>query len=115
MTIILILYVVLVVLVFKKSKITINLPMDEASKKMMQIVFVPLTIVSILLTLQIALMGMDVTNLQSLTWLGTTISTNPYVMIYFSLTPVWILLHGIVTIFLTSEMKVSAGTSLPPL
>lgn len=115
MTIILILYVVLVVLVFKKSKITINLPMDEASKKMMQIVFVPLTIVSILLTLQIALMGMDVTNLQSLTWLGTAISTNPYVMIYFSLTPVRILLHGIVTIFLTSELRISAETELPPL
>jgi hypothetical protein len=114
-TIVLILYILLIVLVYKKSKIHISLPMDEASRKMTQIIFVPLTVISIVLTLQIALMGMEVTNLQSLTWLGGTISTNPYVMMYFSLTPVWILLHGIVTIFLTSELKVSAQTDLPPL
>jgi hypothetical protein len=89
--------------------------MDEASKKMTQIIFVPLTVISIILTLQIALMGMEVTNIQSLSWLGETISTNPYIIMYFSLTPVWILLHGIVTIFLTSELKVSAQTDLPPL
>lgn len=114
-TIILILYILLIVLVYKKSKIHISLPMDDASRKMTQIIFVPLTVISIILTLQIALMGMEVTNIQSLSWLGETISTNPYIMMYFSLTPVWILLHGIVTIFLTSELKVSAQTDLPPL
>ena len=114
-TIILILYVLLIVLVYKKSKIHISLPMDEASKKMTQIIFVPLTVISIALTLQVTLMGMDVTNIQSLSRLSASISTNPYIIMYFSLTPVWILLHGIVTIFLTSELKVSAETSLPPL
>lgn len=114
-TIVLIIYVLLIVLVYKKSKIHISLPMDDASRKMTQIIFVPLTVISIILTLQIALMGMEVTNLQSLSRLGTVISSNPYVIMYFSLTPVWILLHGIVTIFLTSEMKVSAETDLPPL
>ena len=115
MTIVLILYILLIVLVYKKSKIHISLPMDEASRKMTQIIFVPLTVISIILTLQIALMGMEVTNIQSLSRLGETISTNPYIIMYFSLTPVWILLHGIVTIFLTSEMKVSTQTDLPPL
>ena len=114
-TIILILYVLLIVLVYKKSKIHISLPMDEASKKMTQIIFVPLTVISIALTLQVTLMGMDVANIQSLSRLSASISTNPYIIMYFSLTPVWILLHGIVTIFLTSELKVSAETSLPPL
>jgi len=89
--------------------------MDEASKKMTQIIFVPLTVISIALTLQVTLMGMDVTNIQSLSRVSASISTNPYIIMYFSLTPVWILLHGIVTIFLTSELKVSAQSSLPPL
>lgn len=114
-TIILILYIALIVLVYKKSKVYISLPMDEASKKMTQIIFVPLTVISIILTLQIALMGMDVTNMQNLSRLSETLSSNPYIITYFSLTPVWILLHGIVTIFLTSELKVSAQTDLPPL
>lgn len=82
---------------------------------MTQIIFVPLTVISIALTLQVTLMGMDVANIQSLSRLSTAISTNPYVIMYFSLTPVWILLHGIITVFLTSEMKVSAQSSLPPL
>ncbi|MCX6822869.1 MAG: hypothetical protein NTX91_02635 [candidate division SR1 bacterium] len=114
-TIILILYILLIVLVYKKSKIHISLPMDDASRKMTQIIFVPLTVISIALTLQVTLMGMDVANIQSLSRLSTAISTNPYVIMYFSLTPVWILLHGIITVFLTSEMKVSAQSSLPPL
>lgn len=114
-TIVLILYILLIVLVYKKSKIHISLPMDDASRKMTQIIFVPLTVISIILTLQIALMWMEITNLQSLSRLGETISTNPYIIMYFSLTPVWILLHGIVTIFLTSELKISAQTDLPPL
>lgn len=114
-TIILILYIGLIVLVYKKSKIHISLPMDEASKKMTQIIFVPLTVISIILTLQVALMGMEVTNIQSLSRLGESISTNPYIIMYFSLTPVRIVLHGIVTVFLTSELKISAKTDLPPL
>ena len=114
-TIILVLYVLLIVLVYKKSKIHISLPMDDASRKMTQIIFVPLTVISIALTLQVTLMGMDVANIQSLSRLSASISTNPYIIMYFSLTPVWILLHGIVTIFLTSELKVSAQSSLPPL
>jgi hypothetical protein len=114
-TIILILYILLIILVYKKSKIHISLPMDDASRKMTQIMFVPLTVISIALTLQVTLMGMEVTNIQSLTRLSAAISTNPYVIMYFSLTPIWIILHGIITVFLTSEMKVSAQTDLPPL
>jgi hypothetical protein len=115
-TIVLILYIILIVIIYRKSKIHITLPMDEASKKMMQIVFVPLTIISVILTLQIALMGMDVANIQSLTRLGTNISSNPYIIQYFSLTPVRIVLHGLITVFLTTEMKLSIKTDdLPPL
>lgn len=114
-SIVLILYIILIVIIYRKSRIRIHLPMDEASKKMMQITFVPLTVLSIILTLQIALMGMDVTNIQSLTRLGETISTNPYIIMYFSLTPIRILLHGIITILFTTEMKISVETdSFPP-
>ncbi len=109
-TIILILYVILLVLIYKKSKIRIIVPMDEASKKMLQIILVPLTVISMVLTLQIALMGINVTNIVSIQNLATIISTNPYIVKFISLTPVWILLHGIVTIIITSEFKISIKT-----
>jgi len=114
-TIVLILYIILIVIIYKKSKIHIHLPMDEASKKMLQIFLVPMTVISVILTLQVALMGMDVGNVQSLQRLGATIATNPYIIKFFSLTPVRILLHGIITIFITSELKISVKTDIPPL
>jgi len=59
MTIILILYVILLVIIYRTSKIKISLPSDEAIKKMLQLIFVPLTIISMILTLQIAILGMN--------------------------------------------------------
>jgi hypothetical protein len=56
MTIILILYVILLVIIYRTSKIRIVLPSDEAIKKMLQLIFVPLTILSVVLTLQIAIL-----------------------------------------------------------
>ena len=56
MTIILILYVILLVIVYRTSKIRIVLPADEALKKMLQLIFVPLTVISMVLTLQIVIL-----------------------------------------------------------
>ena len=56
MTIILILYIILLVIVYRTSKIRIVLPGDEALKKMLQLIFVPLTVISMVLTLQIAIL-----------------------------------------------------------
>ena len=63
MTIILILYIILLVVVYKTSKIKISLPDDEAIKKMLQILFIPLTVISMVLSLQIAILGIDGINL----------------------------------------------------
>lgn len=112
MTIILILYILLLVIIFKTSKIRIVLPGDEALKKMLQIVFVPLTVISMILTLQIVLLGMDGINITAISKVATAVSNNPYMFKFVSLTPVWILLHGLITIFITSEFKVRVQTDL---
>jgi hypothetical protein len=111
-TIIMVLYVVLLVIIFRTSKIRIRLPGDEALKKMLQIIFVPLTIVSMVLTLQIVLLGMDGINITSVGQIATTVANNPYMFQFVSLTPVRILLHGLLTIFITSEFKVRVDTDL---
>ncbi|HBB04653.1 TPA: hypothetical protein DCZ39_07330 [Patescibacteria group bacterium] len=56
MTIILIFYIILLVVIFRTSKIKISLPSDEAIRKMLQLIFVPLTVISMVLTLQIVLL-----------------------------------------------------------
>ena len=112
MTIILILYVILLVIIYRTSKIRIVLPSDEALKKMLQLIFVPLTVISMVLTLQIAILGMNGINVSGISSIATVVANNPYMYRFVSLTPVRILLHGIITILITSEFKVSVKTDI---
>ncbi len=112
MTIILILYVILLVIIYRTSKIRIALPSDEAIKKMLQLIFVPLTILSVVLTLQIAILWMDGINITAIGSIATAVQNNPYMFRFVSMTPVWILIHGLFTIFITSEFKVRVQTDL---
>jgi hypothetical protein len=112
MTIILILYVILLVIIYRTSKIRIVLPSDEAIKKMLQLIFVPLTILSVVLTLQIAILWMDGINITAIGSIATAVQNNPYMFRFVSMTPVWILIHGLFTIFITSEFKVRVQTDL---
>lgn len=112
MTIVLIIYIILLVIIYRTSKIKIGLPNDEAIRKMLQMLFVPLTVISIILTLQIAILGMNGINIDSISNIANTLRSNPYIFQFISFTPVWILIHGIATIIITSEFKVSLKTDL---
>ncbi len=112
MTIILILYIVLLIIIYRSSKIRITLPADEAMKKMLQIIFVPLTVISMVLTLQIVILGINGINIENIASIAKAVANNPYMFQFISLTPVRMLLHGIITIFITSEFKVSVQTNL---
>jgi len=65
-TIVLIIYITLLVVIYRTSKIHITLPSDDALKKMLHLIFVPLTVISIILTLQIALLGLNGLNVATL-------------------------------------------------
>jgi len=112
MTIILIIYVILLVIIFRTSKIKISLPDDEALRKMLQIIFVPLTVISMVLTLQIVILGMNGINVSGIASIASAVANNPYMFQFVSLTPVRILLHGIITIIITSEFRVRVQTDL---
>lgn len=112
MTIVMILYIVLLIIVYKTSKIRIVLPGDEAIKKMLQILFVPLTVLSMILTLQIAILGMDGVNITAISNIANAVTNNPYMFTFISLTPLRILIHGIITILITSEFKIRVQTDL---
>jgi hypothetical protein len=112
MTIVLILYIVLLFIIFRTSKIKISLPNDEAIRKMLQLIFVPLTVISMILTLQIAILGINGINISAISSVAQMVANNTYMFQFVSLTPVWILLHGIVTILITSEFKIRVQTDL---
>jgi len=112
MTIVLILYIILLLVIFRTSKIKITLPDDEAIKKMLLIIFVPLTVISMILTLQIAILGINGISISALSSVAQMVSSNPYMFWFVSLTPVRLLLHGIVTILITSEFKIKVQTDI---
>lgn len=112
MTIVLILYIILLIVIFRTSKIKISLPDDEAIKKMLMLLFVPLTVISMILTLQIAILGINGISITALSIIAKTVANNPYMFQFVSLTPVRLLLHGIVTILITSEFKVRVETDI---
>jgi len=112
MTIVLIIYIILLFIIFKTSKIKIGLPNDEAIRKMLQLIFIPLTVISMILTLQIAILGINGININAISNIAQTVANNTYMFRFVKLTPVRILVHGIVTILITSEFKVSVKTDL---
>lgn len=111
-TIILVVYVVLLVIIYHKSKIKIDIPEDDTTKKLIHLLFIPLTVVSIIITFQTVLMWINIVNIDSIQSIANSISANPYLFKFISRTPLWILLHWLATIIITSEMKISIKTNI---
>lgn len=111
-TIVLIVYVILLVVIYKNSKIHIYIPEDPAVQKWLFVVFVPLTVLSMILTLQIAIMGVNFINTDQLQLIANELTKTPALYTFLTMTPVWILLHGLVTVIITSEMKIGLKTGM---
>lgn len=111
-SIVLILYLLLLFLMYQKSRIRITLPSDEILQKTFSLFLVPLTVVSLILTLEIVILGMNSLNPTSLQTLARSFTDNYYIIQFVVLTPVWILLHGLATVIITSEIKMSIKTDI---
>jgi hypothetical protein len=104
-TIVLVLYAILLFLIYHKSKISIDIPSDQIMQKSLYLVFVPLTVLSMCLTLEIILLGTNVLTYKSLMSVVAWFSKNIYLQQFIVNTPYWVLIHGLATIFITSEFK----------
>lgn len=104
-TIVLVLYAVLLFLIYRKSKISIDIPSDQIMQKSLYLFFVPLTVLSMCLTLEIILLGTNILTYKSLVSVAAWFSTNIYLQQFIVNTPYWVLIHGLATIFITSEFK----------
>lgn len=111
-TIVLLLYVILLVILYKKSTISIRLPADSMIQKTLYIVFVPLALTSVILTLYILLWGSGILSpavLASWAWSSSLLALVSQI---FSLTPLWIAIHGIATLLITAEIPMRVETDL---
>jgi len=110
MWIVLVLYILFLLLLYYKSKIRVNLSDDEILKRSIYLILVPLCVMSIILTLEIVILGIDSINLQILQKLANWLTTNVYLHGFITMTPVWILIHGIATVLITTEIKMNIKT-----
>ena len=110
--IVLILYVLLLFLVYHKSKISIDIPTDQIMQKSLYLFFVPLTVLSMCLTLEIILLGTSIMSQVSLLSVVNSFTKNIYLQQFIINTPFWILIHGIATIIITSEFKTRIKTDI---
>ncbi len=111
-TIVFIVYAMLLFLLYHKSKINIDIPGDQILQKSMYIFLVPLTVISMILTLEIVFLGTDVFNYNDLVYNIDFFANNEYFQLFVEYTPYWILLHWLATIVTVSEFKTKIRSDL---
>lgn len=96
---VLLLYIGLLFVLFKRSKLSIRLPDDDLTQKVLMVVMVPLTVISMVLALQIAVLGMKIVDVDQLQDFASVFSkSGTFLYTFVILTPLWMLLHGLITV-----------------
>ncbi len=97
-TLLLTVYFVLLLFIVTKSQIWLWKVKNDAMKFILTIVFLPCTIISILLSMALAIFGNQVMNMTDLQILANYVVGYPYAYNFIMLTPLWVILPWLVTI-----------------
>lgn len=110
-TIVLIIYFVLLFVLYKQSQITVRMPGEDSLQRALYILLVPLAASSMLLTLWIVLSGLWLSQDVILSLIGQWANIDLVARIV-AMLPVWILLHGLCTMLITSELRMTIKTDM---
>jgi hypothetical protein len=111
-TIVMVIYLILLFILYQKSKIKLSLPGDEIGQKIFSLILVPMTVVSIFLTLEIVLLWEKSFDPEVLQTIASSFTTNIYIIKAMVRTPLWIALHALATIIISTEIKFSIKSDL---
>lgn len=103
--IVLVVYLLALLLLFLKSRLSIHFHVSGIKKVLLTILGIPLTIISIATTLQVAVLWTQVFNAQSLQALVATLPLQDIYKQFIIATPVIICIHAIITILLLSNFN----------
>lgn len=101
-TLLLTVYFVLLIFVVNKAQIGIGKVKNEGMRRILTIIFLPCTVISIVTTLALAIYGNQVMDIESLKLLADRFVENQRIHNFIMLTPVRIILPGIVTIIVAA-------------
>lgn len=106
-TFVLLLYALWLILIYKKSTISISFPSDPNLMRTIQILLVPMTVISMILTLQMAIIWVNMIDAAKLQVIVSWFSQTWYLYEFLRLWPVWLLLHGVLTTIISSELHIT--------
>ena len=112
MTILLLLYVWFFFLIYYKSKIRILLPGDDIIQKILHIILVPLTVIWIIFSFLIIFFWISLFSPNILTQTISFFPQNTFISSILYFMPVFFLIHALLTILLTSEIKIQIKTDV---
>jgi hypothetical protein len=101
-TIILVMYFILLLWIATKSRIGLGFMHNDIMKRILTVLYIPFTVISIVTNLALAVFGTKVLELSQLVKLSEFVSDNRFLHNMIILTPLWILLPGLITVVLAS-------------
>ncbi len=101
-TLLLTAYFLLLLFVVNKAHIGIGKIRNEIMRRILTLVFLPCTVISILVSVALAIYGNQVFDVNQLKLLADHFVTNPYIHNFIMLTPLRIILPGLVTIIVAA-------------
>lgn len=104
-TVILIVYLLLLLLIFLKSNVRVSMHASGVKRFLLTLLFVPLTVASIIFSLELSIIGLDSFDMTKMTMLAQSFTTNSIVFGFVQMTAVWFFVHTLTTILLISNIK----------
>lgn len=101
-TVLLTVYFVLLLVIVTKSHIWIGKIKNDFLRIVLTVIFLPCTIISILVSIAMAIFWTQVLNVWELQLLAQYFESYPYVYNFIMLTPLWIILPWIITIIVAA-------------
>lgn len=103
----LVVYILMLILIFVKSRLHVGFRLNPTTKILMTILCIPMTIVSIIVTLTIAVIGLQTFDPGALQTLLANAPLYGWLRIMVLNTPVIIFFHAVITVFMSSDLKIS--------
>lgn len=111
-TLLLTIYFLCLTLATTKLHITIGSPKDDIQKRILSFLFIPLTVMSILVSIGIAIFGIDILLISELRGLAEPFAGNIYMHTTIMRTPLRLTLPGLVALLTTSFLLWRSHTSI---
>jgi hypothetical protein len=103
----LVVYILMLILIFVKSRLHIGFRLNSTTKILMTILCIPMTIVSIIVTLTVAVLGLQTFDPGALQTLLANAPLYGWLRTIVLNTPVIVFFHAVITVFMSSDLKIS--------